>query len=90
MVRYDRAIPPGGVGQVTLQVSTSGFQGKVTKSAQVTTNDPKQRISKIFLSIDVRAHLIVEPGPKIMLQGIVGDDIQQSAISDRLSTESQG
>jgi len=76
VVRYDRAIPPGGVGQVTLQVNTGGFQGRVTKSAQVTTNDPKQRSSKIYLSIDVRAHIIVEPGPKIMLQGIVGDDIQ--------------
>ena len=76
MVRYDRAIPPGGVGQVTLQVNTGGFQGKVTKSAQVTTNDPRQRNSKIYLSMDVRAHIIVEPGPKIMLQGIAGDDIQ--------------
>ena len=76
MVRYDRTIPPGGVGQVTLQVNTSGFQGRVTKSAQVTTNDPRQRNSKIYLSIDIRAHIIVEPGPKIMLQGIVGDDIQ--------------
>ena len=77
MVRYDRAIPPGGVGQVTLQVNTSGFQGKVTKSAQVTTNDPSQRNSRIYLSIDVRAHILVEPGSKIMLQGIVGDDIQR-------------
>ena len=77
MVRYDRAIPPGGVGQISLQVHTSGFQGKVTKSARVTTNDPKQRNSKIYLSMDVRAHIIVEPGPRIMLQGIVGDDIRR-------------
>jgi hypothetical protein len=77
VVRYDRAIPPGGAGQVTLQVNTSGFQGKVTKSAQVTTNDPRQRNSKIYLSMDVRSHIIVEPGPKILLQGIVGDDIQR-------------
>jgi hypothetical protein len=76
VVRYDRTIPPGGVGQVTLQVNTSGFQGKVTKSAQVTTNDPKQLNGKIYLSMDVRSHIMVEPGPKILLQGIVGDDIQ--------------
>lgn len=76
MVRYDRTIPPGGVGQVTLQVNTSGFQGRITKSAQVTTNDPRQRNSKIYLSMDVRAHILVEPGPKIMLQGFVGDDIR--------------
>ena len=77
MVRYDRTIPPGGVGHVTLQVNTSGFQGKVTKSAQVTTNDPGHGNSRIYLSMDVRAHIIVEPGPKILLQGIVGDDIQR-------------
>ena len=76
MVRYDRTVPPGGVGKVTLQVNTSGFQGRITKSAQVTTNDPKQRNSKIYLSINVRAYVIVEPGPRIMLRGIVGDDIQ--------------
>jgi hypothetical protein len=76
VVRYDRTIPPGGVGQVTLQVNTSGFQGRLTKNAQVTTNDPRQRSTKIYLSIDVRAHILVEPGPKIMLQGIVGDDIR--------------
>jgi len=64
------------VGQVTLQVNTSGFQGRLTKNAQVTTNDPRQRSTKIYLSIDVRAHILVEPGPKIMLQGIVGDDIR--------------
>ena len=76
MVRYDRTIPPGRVGQVTLQVNTSGLQGRLTKTAQVTTNDPGQRDTRIYLSMDVRAHIIVEPGPKIVLQGIVGDDIQ--------------
>lgn len=78
MVRYDRTIPPGGVGKVTLQVNTSGYQGRITKSAQVTTNDPKQRNTKIYLSIDVRAHILVEPGPKILLRGIVGDDIRRT------------
>jgi len=76
VVRYDRTIPPGGVGQITLQVNTSGFQGRITKSARVTTNDSRQRNSKIYLSMDVRAQIVVEPGPKIMLQGIVGDDIR--------------
>ena len=77
MVQYDRTIPPGGVGQIALQVNTSGFQGKITKSAQVTTNAPGQRNSKIYLSINVRTHIIVEPGPKIMLRGIVGDELRR-------------
>jgi hypothetical protein len=78
VVRYDRTIPPGGVGQVTLQVNTTGYRGKISKSARVTTNDPRQRKSKIYLSMNVRAHIIVEPGPKIMLRGFVGDDIRRT------------
>jgi hypothetical protein len=77
VVRYDRTIPPGGVGQVTLQVHTTGLQGKVTKSAQVTTNDPRQRKSKIYLAINVRTYIIVEPGTKILLRGTVGEDIRR-------------
>lgn len=77
MVRYDRTIPPGGVGKITLQVNTRGFYGKITKSARVTTNDPRQRHTKIYLSINVRTHIVVEPGPKIILRGIVGDDVRR-------------
>ncbi len=77
MARYDRAIPPGGVGQVTLQVDTTGLRGRITKSARVTSNDPKRRTAKISLSINVRNHIIVEPGPKIFLRGFVGEDVQR-------------
>ena len=77
MVHYDRTIPPGGVGQITLEVNTTGLRGKITKSAQITTNDPQQRHTKIYLSINIRAHIIVEPGPKILLRGIVGEDIRR-------------
>ena len=77
MVRYDRTIPPGGVGQVTLQVNTTGLHGKITKSAQVTSNDPRQRKSKIYLAINVRTYIIVEPGTKILLRGTVGEDIRR-------------
>ena len=77
MVRYDRTIPPGGVGQITLKVDTTGLRGRITKSAQVTTNDPQQRRTKIYLSMNIRAHIIVEPGPKIVLRGIVGEDIRR-------------
>jgi hypothetical protein len=77
VVRYDRTIPPGGVGQVTLQVNTTGYQGKITKSAQVTTNDPRQRKSKIYLAMNVRTYIIVKPGSKILLRGTVGEDIRR-------------
>jgi hypothetical protein len=65
------------VGQITLQVNTTGYQGKITKSAQVTTNDPTQRQRKIYLAINVRTYIIVEPGTKILLRGTVGEDIRR-------------
>jgi hypothetical protein len=77
VVRYDRTIPPGGVGQVTLQVDTTGLRGKITKSAQVTSNDPRQSKSKIYLAMNVRNYIVVEPGTKILLRGSVGDDIRR-------------
>ena len=77
MVRYDRTIPPGGVGKVTLQVNTTGLRGKLTKSAQVTSNDSRQRKSKIYLAMNVRNYIVVEPGTKILLRGTVGDDIRR-------------
>lgn len=76
MARYDRAIPPGGVGKVTLQVHTRGFQGRITKTAQLTTNDPARRSSRIYLSMNVRNYIVVEPGAKIFLRGVVGEDIR--------------
>jgi hypothetical protein len=77
VVRYDRTIPPGGVGKVTLQVNTTGLRGKLTKSAQVTSNDSRQRKSKIYLAMNVRNYIVVEPGTKILLRGTVGDDIRR-------------
>jgi hypothetical protein len=77
VVRYDRTIPPGGEGQVTLQVNTTGYRGKITKSAQVTTNDPRQRKSRIYLAVNVRTYIVVEPGTKILLRGTVGEDIRR-------------
>ena len=77
MADYDRAIPPGGVGKITLQVKTKGFQGRMTKSAEVYSNDPNQRTTKIYMSINVRSHIIVEPAPRIFLSGIVGEELRR-------------
>jgi hypothetical protein len=74
---YDRAIPPGGVGKITLQVKTKGFQGRITKSASVYSNDPNQRTTKIYMSINVRSHIIIEPAPRIFLSGIAGEKLRR-------------
>ena len=77
MVSFDKTIPPGGVGKITLQVDTSDFQGKITKNAQVFTNAANLQKTRIYLSIDVRPYIVVEPSPRVILSGIVGEDLRR-------------
>ena len=77
MADFDRAIPPGGVGKVTLKVKTKGLQGRVTKSANIRSNASNLQTAKIYLSINVRPHIIVEPARRIVLRGVVGEDVRQ-------------
>jgi hypothetical protein len=77
VAEYDRAIPPGGVGKITLQISTKGYMGKTRKSATVYSNDPNQQTATIYLSINIRPHIIVEPRSRIFLSGIEGEDIRR-------------
>jgi hypothetical protein len=78
LATYDKAIPPGGVGRVTLEVDTTNLQGSITKSANVYTSDSKHRIAKIAVTADIQPILIVEPAPRVLLSGIIGDDIRRT------------
>ena len=51
MAYFDRAVPPGGEGKITLKLSTKGYQGTVTKGVTVYTNDP----GNITVMLSVRA-----------------------------------
>lgn len=77
MASFDQAIPPGGVGKIVLTVKTDGYQGRVTKSALVRSNDPRQQSLNLSLSADIRTYIVIEPAPRAVLQGVVGDDIRQ-------------
>lgn len=57
MAHFDKAIAPGGRGEITLKVNTKGYQGNLTKSAKVYTNDPASRVTtikvKAFVSVPI-------------------------------------
>ncbi len=38
---FDRVIPPGGEGRISLRLNPKGCHGDTKKSALVLTNDPK-------------------------------------------------
>jgi len=62
VTRFDRVIPPGGEGKVTLNVTLKGFQGKVWKDATIMSNDLRQPSFQIMLQGQVRPHIELRPG----------------------------
>jgi hypothetical protein len=76
VARFDRAIPPGGEGEITLKLKTKGYQGTVRKSAVVYSNDPKRPQIKLAVKARVKVPISFEPRG-VMLAGFVGDEIKQ-------------
>ena len=76
MARFDRAILPGGEGEVVLTLKTRGYQGKLRKSAVIYSNDPKH--PQITLSVQAYVNVPISLDPKgVLLSGFVGDEIEQ-------------
>jgi len=75
VARFDRTVPPGGEGKITLEVRTKGFQGKLQKTARVFTNDPKNAHVTIGLKGEVWAPISLHPR-YVRLTGTVGDNIE--------------
>ncbi len=49
MARYDKAIPPGGEGKITLRLNPMTCGQDTKKSVLVTCNDPKKPYFLLFL-----------------------------------------
>jgi len=58
---YDKAIPPGGEGKITLKVHTKRYQGRIYKSTKVNTNDPKQNIIRLGIKAFIKVPVLISP-----------------------------
>jgi hypothetical protein len=67
---FDKAIPPGGEGKVTLTVNLKDFQGPVWKSAIILSNDPHRPKISVNLQATVRPLIELRPGPSVQFRGI--------------------
>lgn len=79
MARFDRVIPPGGEGIITLSLRTKGFSGDIHKRARVYTNDSKMP----ELTIAVKAHVWVPVEvmpPTIQIKGILGKRAKEGVV----------
>ena len=72
MTRYDRVIPPGGTGQITLGIDTSREVDEFEKKATVWSNDPQRKSVALYLKGEVKPHISIIPGGYLSLQGVKG------------------
>ncbi len=59
MANFDKAIPPGEEGKITLKVRTKGYQGMIRKAATVSTNDPTNRNVVLVVKAMVKVPIYV-------------------------------
>ena len=76
MARFDRAVPPGGEGEITLKLDTKGYQGTLHKSAVVYSNDTKHPQINLAVKAKIRVPISFEPRG-VMLDGFVGAEIKR-------------
>lgn len=73
IARFDRQIPPGGEGQITLEVNLRSFQGFVRKTATVVSDDPVNPRLVLTLEGNVKPLIEVRPEKTIYFQGMTSD-----------------
>ena len=79
MTSFDKVIPSGQEGKVTLKVKAKQSRGgKLSKSATVHSNDPKNPTLRLTLTGKVKTFISVEPSNRVYLNGYEGDVISKS------------
>lgn len=73
--KYDKVIKPGETGKVHLTLDTKAFQGPISKSALILTDDPTTPQVTVFLSAYVKPYVEMLPYGFFRLQGLVGEEV---------------
>jgi hypothetical protein len=69
---FDRSIPPGGEGNISLTLKTRNYEGLLYRTAKVFTNDPRMRVFTLSLEARIVAPITVLP-PYVSFYGIAGE-----------------
>lgn len=77
MASYDRSIPPGGEGKITLRLNTKGYDGRIRKGAKVYTNDPKASQEILIIEALIRTPIAISDRI-VLLQGTTRDAVTRS------------
>jgi hypothetical protein len=76
VVRYDRIIPPGGKGSITLEVNSRTVRGKFEKKAMIWSDDASQMSIAVYVRGEVQPNVELTPGGYLSLWGTIGKTIK--------------
>lgn len=71
MAQFDRAVPPGGEGKITIKVTLNNMNGPVKKTSTAFTNDPQNPQVKLVMQGTVKGLIEVRPGNVVSFRGMV-------------------
>jgi len=74
---FDRTIPPGGEGKITLRIKTAGYQGKIQKRAKVYTNEARNNVAVLSIKAFVKAPIYLSPS-YVYLKGLATQKITKT------------
>jgi len=78
VVSFDKTIPPGGRGKITITFDSTGYQGRVRKSAMVWTNDPDEERFELILRADIKPVFQIKPWGRVHLSTPLGQPAEQT------------
>ena len=89
MAKFSEVIPPGQVGEITLEIAGEKISGNFSKNASVTTNDPRHPQLTISLSGKIIPYVQVEPSNRIYLRGMYGESVSKERVSRQTNCTSR-
>ena len=73
---YDRTIPPGGQGEITLTVKPFSVMRQFRKEAKVLNNDPERSEFSLVLTGSAKPFIDIQPSHIVRLRGKPGDELK--------------
>jgi hypothetical protein len=73
VAEFDRAVPPGGEGQIKVKFNTMGRLGKSIKTINVLSSDPDKRNETLTLEASIKPLFNITPASIVTLTGKRGE-----------------
>jgi hypothetical protein len=80
VVDYDKEIAPGAVGKVDAKLDTAGFNGPISKSILVMTDDPINPTTTLAIKANVKPYIEVLPRPLVRFNALQLEEVEQKVV----------